>query len=198
LFSILFRGSEANGDWNDADWQRYYAAPKDYWSGKVSMPNAGTLGLDRFVGHLSRLAQYYSAGEEDMYVQAIGFIWGGMPLWDPVSTAWKMATDPNGAGAWADYEPLIEGTAGWKPELVDTDTNPSHHYAGFLYMGYFFGSAAAYASNWLRDGPLSNTNDPDLKLGYLSANHGAMLGNHSIGMGQVWMVAYLGLSLRVR
>jgi len=80
----------------------------------------------------------------------------------------------NPGPVWAQYSPLGEGTADWRPELVD-DENPSHHYAGLFYMGYFFGDWFGASVNWLRDGPLSDYSQPDLDLGNLAAQHGEML-----------------------
>ena len=182
FFSILFAGSGANGSWTDEDWTRYHANRKGLWNGRDTWQGAPAAGLDRFVTHLQQLASYYTPGEEGLYAQAIGFIWGGVPLGHAIPAAWQMATNPG--AAWAQYEPLFEGTANWRESLVD-DPNPSHHYAGLFYLGYFFGPAAGYASNWLRDGPLSGLSNPDLNLGYVAVSHGSMLYDGIISMAEV-------------
>ena len=193
LFSILFLGSGANGGWNDADWERYHTYRNDFWSGTRSWPGGSARGLDRFVRHLIRLAGYYSAGEESLYAQAVGFIWGGVPLGHAIPAAWQMATNPG--AAWRQYTPLVEGTEYWNPALVD-DENPSHHYAGLFYMGFFFGPAIGHASNWLRDGPLSGTVVEDLNLGYLAVNQGAMLYDGIISMAEVGLAVLYAVNTR--
>jgi hypothetical protein len=60
--------------------------------------------------------------------------------------------------------------------LTDPDRNPSHHYAGLFYIGYFFSNVPATFVNWVRDGPLTGpANAPDLRLGNIAARHGDML-----------------------
>ncbi|GIV70763.1 RHS repeat-associated core domain-containing protein [Caldilinea sp.] len=193
FFSILFPGSGPNGSWTDEDWAWYHAHREGLWKGSAPWPGAPAAGLDRFVAHLERLASYYAPGEERLYAQAIGFIWGGVPLGHAIPAAWQMATNPG--AAWAQYEPLFEGTANWEPALVD-DVNPSHHYAGLFYMGYFFGPTIGYISNWLRDGSLSNRNVPDLNLGYVAVSHGAMLYDGIISMAEVGSAASYALDVR--
>jgi len=109
FFSILFAGSGPNGSWTDADWARYSANRLGFWNGSYTWQGAPAAGLDRFVAHLQRLASHYAPGEESLYAQAIGFIWGGVPLGSVIRAAWHMATNPG--AAWARYEPLFEGTA---------------------------------------------------------------------------------------
>jgi len=99
FFSILFPGSGPDGSWTDADWVRYHAHREEFWKGSKTWPGAPSPGLDRFVAHLQRLASYYAPGEENLYAQAIGFIWGGVPLGHAILAAWQMATNPN--AAWA-------------------------------------------------------------------------------------------------
>jgi hypothetical protein len=112
-------------------------------------PNAIAPGLNRFIAHLQRLSTYYSPREENLYAQAIGFIWGGVPLGHADRATWQMATNPG--VAWAENIPLFEGTEGWDQALVD-DENPSHHYAGLFYLGYFYGPLLSCGGNWLRVG----------------------------------------------
>lgn len=193
FFSILFAGSGHNGSWTHDDWARYDANRQGFWSGSDPWSGAPAAGLDRFMTHLVGLASYYAPGEEKLYAQAIGFIWGGVPLGYAITAAWQMATNPG--AAWQQNEPLFEGTANWKPALVD-DSNPSHHYAGLFYMGYFFGPTAGYISNWLRDGPLSNRNVPDLNLGYVAASHGAMLYGGIISMAEVGLTVSYAVDTR--
>ena len=193
FFSILFAGSGANGSWTDEDWAWYHARRESLWEGSTSWQGAPAAGLDRFVTHLQQLASYYAPGEEGLYAQAIGFIWGGVPLGHAIPAAWQMATNPG--AAWAQYEPLFEGTANWRASLVD-DPNPSHHYAGLFYLGYFFGPAAGYASNWLRDGPLSELSNPDLNLGYVAVSHGSMLYDGIISMAEVGLAVTYAVDAR--
>jgi hypothetical protein len=112
----------------------------------------------------------------------MGFIWGSIPLNNAFAASFQMATDPG--AMWRTYPMLPEGTENWNPSFVD-DNNPSHHYAGLFYMGYFFGEDIGKFTNWLRDGPLSSTNREDLNLGYLAARHGDLLSQGVITMHEV-------------
>jgi len=191
FFSILYSGSGPDGAWTDSDWILYNQHRAELWSGTgFQWPNASAPGLDRFITHLERLATYYQAGEENLYAQAIGFIWGGVPLGHAIPATWQMATNPG--TAWTANTPLFEGTAGWDPALVD-DENPSHHYAGLFYLGYFYGPYLGCSGNWLRDGPLSDRNVPDLNLGYIGVQHGAMLHDTIVNMSEVGTVARFAL-----
>jgi RHS repeat-associated protein len=160
LFSLLFSGSGPNGSWTDDDWAYYSAYRQELWNGQRDWLGAALAGLDRFTAHLDTLASYYKPGEEDQFVKAIGFIWGGIPLGDPLSSSAQMLTPGT---AWANYPPLYEGVTNWSPGLVD-DENPSHHYAGLVYFGYFFGAYHGETINWLRDGPLSGYSQADIDL----------------------------------
>lgn len=171
LFSLLFLGSGPNGNWTDDDWAYYSAHRQELWNGEADWPGATAAGLDRFISHLDTLASYYNPGEESLFTKAIGFIWGGIPLGDPLASSVQMLTPGT---AWADYPPLFEGTENWIPGLVD-DENPSHHYAGLLYFGYFFGAYHGETINRLRDGSLSDYSQADIDLGSIAARHGGML-----------------------
>ncbi len=70
------------------------------------------------------------------------------------------------------YPTLYEGDAGWLKALNDNDGNPSHHYAGLFHTGYWYGSWPGLSINWLRDGPFSDNNPPDIDLGDGAARQG--------------------------
>jgi len=193
FFSILFPGSGENGAWTEEDWHEYSAHKDDYWSGARDWEGAMKPGLNRFIYHLTLLSQYYGPGEEMFYAQAIGFIWGGVPLGHEIPATWQMATNPG--AAWAENTPLFEGTEGWNPAFID-DENPAHHYAGLFYLGYFNGRPLGYVGNWMRDGPVNfdprrwgnegifaNPAQADLDLGYLAVDHGAWLFTGKLNMG---------------
>ncbi len=150
-------------------------------------------GLDRFIIHLERLASYYKPGEEILYVKAIGLIWGGIPLDTAARAMAQMATNPG--AAWDENTPLFEGTENWKPRLVD-DGNPSHHYAGLLYVGFFSGAPLGHTINWLRDGPLSDPSQPDIELGRVAVDHGAMLYDYIINLEELGSAACYALDVR--
>jgi hypothetical protein len=153
-----------------------------------------TPGLDRFVTHLDRLASYYSPGEETNFNAAVGFIWGSIPYHqNRLGASVQMAVDPQ--AVWRNMPYLYEGTANWKPSFVD-DGNPSHHYAGLFYAGYAWGQEAGIFSNWLRDGPLSGNNPPDLILGNIAAIHGNLLWHGAITMGEVGQAVRYALDAR--
>ncbi len=183
LFSLMFLGHGPGGEWTDDDWAFYAANRVDLWRGgpNVSWPGEIAAGIERFAVHVERLASYYKPHERNQFVAAFGFVFGGVPLGHYILSAWDMATPAN---CWTAYPPLFEGSEGWRPELVD-DENPSHHYAGLFYMGYFFGASIGRAVNWLRDGPLSVTSEPDLVLGDLAADQGQMLAMHRYPMSRL-------------
>ncbi len=176
LFSLIFLGSGPGGAWTDADWAEYGAHKANYWGpiGGKQWRWAGEMepSLERFVTHVERLSAYYYPWEESQFVSAFAFVWGGVPLGFPVISALQMGTNPG--AQWSMYPPLHEGTAGWQPALVD-DENPSHHYAGSAYVGYYFGAGVGITVNWLRDGPWSDLSLPDLTLGDRAALHGYLL-----------------------
>lgn len=196
LFSLIFAGSGASGSWTEANWTFYTANKADPWNGAQSWPSAIIPGVERFAAHVQRLASQYKPGEEDQFAAAFGFVWAGVPLGRPLQSALRFATRASATATWEAYPPLYEGTAEWRPELMDPDGNPSHHYAGFFYMGYFFGDEASQPVNWLRDRPLSNRNDPDLLLGNIAARHGALLSKGRFSSYALGHVIQYALSVR--
>ena len=167
LFSVIFPGSGAGGAWNADDWAFYFDNRAALWAGATPWRYDISLGLDRFLSHLDNLAGYYNPGEEAAFAQAIGNVWGGIPFGSPIGSAIQARGGP--------VLPILrEGNANWIPALVD-DGQPAHHYAGLFYTGFFFGANNAAAINWLRDGPLSTNNPPDLHLGYVAGIKGSML-----------------------
>ncbi len=179
LFSLLFLGSGTNGAWTAKNWVDYSARKREYWEGKGDpWPGAMDPGLERFAVHTKRLASHYRPNETDQFVKAFAFIFAGFPLSNPILSTIDMIWP---ADNWARDWPLSEGTAGWKSAIVD-DRNPSHHYAGLFYVGFWLGKNTGIAANWLRDGPLSELNVPDLRLGDLAAQQGwdLQVGRYSI------------------
>ena len=182
----------------------YHQYREEFWKGERIWPGAMDPSLERFIVHLERLATYYSSGEEMFYAQAIGFIWGGIPLGHAIPATLQMATNPG--AAWTENPPLFEGTKGWNWRLVD-DENPAHHYAGLFYLGYFNEKTIGYLGNWMRDGPVNF--DPrqwggglfttpayaDLDLGYLAVDHAVSLSQGQIGITKVGSIARDALSL---
>ncbi|MHA1567721.1 MAG: hypothetical protein ACTSX7_20605 [Alphaproteobacteria bacterium] len=169
LFSLIFLGSGPNGTWTNTDWAKYAGGKRGYWeSGNWS---GSSTGVERFAVHVSRLASYYQAHEVPLFVQAFAFIWGGVPLNDPLYASLDMIRPRDD---WLAYPPLNEGIEGWRGYLVD-DNNPAHHYAGLFHTGYFFGAPAGRLVNWFRDGPLSDYNEPDILLGNAAAEHASLL-----------------------
>jgi RHS repeat-associated protein len=188
FFSLLFLGRGPDGTWTDSDWAYYSQNRKALWtSEKGQWPGVMAPGLDRFRVHLKRLAAYYSSGEEVLFTKAVGFIWGGMPL-GPVVLSGVLG----GLNPCVLYPCLYEGAEGWHSDLVD-DKNPSHHYAGLFWLGFFaghyippdVGGFVAGLLNFARDGPWSDPSEPDLKLGDLAVDHGVLLAIGRITIGEV-------------
>jgi RHS repeat-associated protein len=166
FFSLLFLGSGKGGAWTDEDWTYYSAHRDELWKGKLPWQKHEPASLYRFHVHLDRLASYYNPGEEERFVQAVGFIFGGLALGDPIPVLLKEATRPDKG----QYQGLFEGTAGWRSELVE-GRNPSHHWAGLFYAGFYLGRGQGRAVNEIRDWD----NPPDLKLGELAVDFGDAL-----------------------
>jgi RHS repeat-associated protein len=196
LFSLIFLGSGADGTWTEANWTFYTANRADLWSGAQSWPGEMVPGVERFAVHVQRLASEYKPDEGDQFVAAFGFVWAGVPPAHPIQSALHFATRAWATATWEAYPPLHEGTADWRPELTDPDGNPSHHYAGFFYVGYFFGYGSGSLVNWLRDGSLSSRNDQDLLLGDIAAWHGGMLCNGRFSSYALGHVIQYALSVR--
>ncbi|MBX7252710.1 MAG: hypothetical protein K1X50_12060 [Candidatus Promineofilum sp.] len=91
---------------------------------------------------------------------------------------------------------LQEGNANWVPDLVD-DEQPAHYYAGLFCAGIFFGADHAAAVNWLRDGPISDNNPPDLRLGYVAGLQGDLLWGRFLSISQVSTAARYALDARL-
>jgi RHS repeat-associated protein len=202
LFSTLFLGHGEGGSWTGNDWQFYFENKDALWKGQ--RPWHGPYeqydgeGLDRFVTHLNRLAGYYEPGEEAAFVQAVGFIWGSVPLGNPIAASVKMAVDPN--AMWDEFPFLREkgGNSGWASHMIERPTgHASHHYAGLFHTGYFFDPTKGYAANWARDSLIApEPNVPDLNLGYVASSHGAMLRFGIIDMSEVGSAARYALDAR--
>lgn len=138
-------------------------------------------GLERFAVHTERLASHYTPYETYQFVSAFSLVYGSIPHWKLTSPMLATARMLDVGSRFAEYPALVEGAEGWISELVDGN-NPSHHYAGLFYTGYWFGSGGGIVANWLRDGPISGNNTPDILLGNIASRHGWSLaqGNYSM------------------
>ena len=190
LFSLIYPGSGPNGTWKEQDWIKYSKNRQAYWSGEdekgadVLWPGAMKAGLERFGVHTQRLASYYTPEETDQFVMAFAFLYAGWPYDDD----WGKTNRYMFFNAKKEIKnQLYEGTLGWNREYVD-DENPSHHYAAFLYEGYFMGLGGypAVGINLLRDA----SNPPDRRLGNTAAWDGAELrrGDLSVDVLGSWIL----------
>jgi RHS repeat-associated protein len=179
LFSLLFPGSGPGGTWTEDDWIFYSMNRKELWEGSRDWPGWVWTGIDSFVLHLGLLAQHYNPGEEAQFVKAVANIWGGVPFGNAYSSAWAVRGGP------AISPILLEGPDNWAPEFLESPSDdPAHHWAGFLYAGYFFGSGSGNLMNFARDG-LNGFNEPDLLLGYVASNMGSFLYNGDLTMPEI-------------
>ncbi|NJM39404.1 MAG: hypothetical protein HC853_00860 [Anaerolineae bacterium] len=178
LFSAIFKGSGADGAWTEADWARYGADRDRYWREGGFNGQAPT-GIDSFASHVDTLATWYKPGEENAFVAAIGLVWGGIPYTNRFAGAGAMA---NPGPVWAANRPLFEGNGNWRTDMLDEgETNQSHHWAGFFYMGFFYETWVGYAVNRARD----FDNAPDIVVGDAAVNHGRMVGAGTVNMSEV-------------
>jgi len=202
LFSLMFRGSGQDGAWTDQDWADYAKDGEAYWRGEQSWKDGSTRqGIGGFVEHMRRLVTHYKEGEERVFVKAVGLIWGGIPLRDRFTASAEFLT---GVGAtWARNAtwPLVEGDANWRPGYTECAVrcdNASHHYAALFYEGFVFGEWGGRFVNWVRDGPLSGNNPPDLALGNVGATHGGMLARGEIQIQEMPHLLRSALDIRSR
>ena len=174
LISLLIRGSEKDGSWNDSDWATFDTIHKR----KVSaIDPSNETGVERFARYTEKLASFYSPGETEPFVRGFGYLFADIPL----SGRWDEALKKTGYGNRLKYI-IIEPT-GLKTEYLGKDgESQSHHYAAFVVTGYYMGAERAKAVNSLREGVGAVQNligglglgyDPgDIELGYLASNHG--------------------------
>ena len=172
LFSLIYPGSGPTETWNEEDWQRYSQDRNAYFLGKKRWDNDEQPSIFRFARHVSRLARWYTDDEQTQFIRGFALLFAGVPYTENfIKATWYVrhgpddpADDPHGLFA------LGEGNKGWRPELVD-DWNPSHHYAGFVLLGYYVGIPASSVVNIIRD----PNNPPDIRLGNIGAVHGFAL-----------------------
>ncbi len=72
--------------------------------------------------------------------------------------------------------------------MLADDNNPSHHYVGLLYFGYYTGMDASTIINFGRD----YNNLPDIRLGTIASIHGGLL------RGLFWNITPLDLPELIR
>ena len=174
LISLLIRGSEKDGSWNEGDWAAFDTTHGRKMS---ALDPSNETGVERFARYTEKLASFYSPGETENFVRGFGYLFAGIPL----SGRWDEALIETGRGMGLKYL-NIEPTglkAIYQGEQGETQT---HHYAAFVVTGYYMGAERAKAVNSLREGVGAVQNligglglgyDPgDIELGYLASNHG--------------------------
>ena len=165
LLSLLIRGSEEDGSWNESDWAAYDAKPRAFIS--AFDPSSET-GVERFARYTEELASWYSPSETENFVRAFGNLFADIPLSGRWDEALKKAGVPYRDPTYLNIEPT-----GLKTEYRGRqEESQSHHYAAFVVSGYYQGAARASFLNWLRE-LLNGFEDPgDIALGIVGANHG--------------------------
>ena len=164
LISLLIKGSEKDGSWNDSDWAAFHDKHKGLAS---ALDPSNETGVERFARYTEELASWYSLSETEQFVRAFGNLFADIPLSGP----WDEALKETGYGMRRNY--LLIGPSGLKTEyLGDPGEIQSHHYAAFVVAGYYMGAARAKALNWFRETTNLWTNRGDIPLGIAGANHG--------------------------
>ena len=163
LLSLLIKGSEKDGSWNDSDWAAF-----DKHDGLASaLDPSNETGVERFARYTEELASWYSPSETEQFVRAFGNLFADIPLSGP----WDEALKGTGYGMRRNY--LLIGPSGLKTEyLGDPGEIQSHHYAAFVVSGYYQGAARASFLNWLRELANRFQDSGDIALGIVGANHG--------------------------
>ena len=91
LISLLIKGSEKDGSWNDSDWATFDTIHKR----KVSaIDPSNETGVERFARYTEKLASFYSPGETEPFVRAFGNLFADIPL----SGRWDEALKKTGYG----------------------------------------------------------------------------------------------------
>ena len=170
LISLLIKGSEKDGSWNDSDWATFH----DIHKRKVSaIDPSNETGVERFARYTEKLASFYSPGETENFVRAFGNLFADIPLSGRWDEALRNAGTPYRKAKYLNIEPT-----GLKTEyLGHPGETQTHHYAAFVVTGYYMGAERAKFLNWFREhvGWVQNLGsyDPgDIDLGYLASNHG--------------------------
>jgi hypothetical protein len=183
LFSLLFAGSGDEGTWTNDDWARFSQNRDHFYGSPSSWNGVDVSGLKGFAKLTDRLSHLYLPNETNKFAKAFGLLFGGVAYNSlPVIAAFGSLGGPQ--------RPLMLqlGTTGWNPSLWD-DQNPSHHYAGLFYAGFFFGRAISNRVGDFREewDPQSNfpwirrldpRNEPDIRLGHIAVVHGDRLGDY--------------------
>jgi hypothetical protein len=175
LFSLMFPGEGADGQWGDEEWDTYRGNRAALWSGELAWP-AGDMphGYDRFDFHIRRLAGQYGPGRQAAtgFTRAAGLIWGGIAYEGSAFVALFEA------GVGRHLAQLQEGSSGWRPEHVD-DNNPAHHWVAAFVAGFAYGAFFGALTNSVRDVAQFVTRQggtlADIRLGNVAAGHGALL-----------------------
>jgi len=175
LFSLLFEGHGPNGSWTEEDWAFYSANREGLWNGRTAWPGASEPSLDRFASQVGRLASLYKADETAKFIRDFALIFAGIRYTVAGFVVPKPLAALEAFGG-PPLEPLHEGTTGWDPSLVDSeppwnDPNPSHHYAGLLFLGFFTPEKLAMAVNHMRD----PENPSDIILGNIAIRDGRVV-----------------------
>ena len=170
LISLLIKGSEKDGSWNDSDWATFH----DIHERKVAaIDPSNETGVERFARYTEKLASFYSPGETENFVRAFGHLFADIPLSGRWDEALRNAGTPYRKAKYLNIEPT-----GLKTEyLGEPGETQTHHYAAFVVTGYYMGAERAKFLNWLREhvGWVQNLGsyDPgDIDLGNLASNHG--------------------------
>jgi expansin (peptidoglycan-binding protein) len=140
--------------------------------------------MDSFVGHVERLSTYYEKGEEDQFVSAIGTLYAHIPynadrVTGPITSASRIRT---GIGSLQEAQGG-ERMNGWNPDFADgrdAGDDQFHHYAAYLYMGYYYGSVVGGALSVAQD--ISPLNASDILLGNIGAMHGEAIASGKLTM----------------
>ena len=165
LLSLLIKGSEKDGSWNDSDWAAFH----DIHERKVSaIDPSNETGVERFARYTKELASWYSPSETEQFVRAFGNLFADIPLSGPWYEALKKAGTPYRKAKYLNIEPT-----GLKTEyLGEPGETQTHHYAAFVVSGYYMGAARASFLNWLRELGDRFRDPGDIPLGIVGANHG--------------------------
>ena len=143
LFSMVFKGSNSDGTWNDSDWKYYCRNRNTFYMKPHNWRNPDTeKGWSLFALHAGRLASHYSTAQRTEFVRDFALLFSGIQA----SSHWTTAALSAARGPNVLWQ-MDDGTTTrsylrYRNDGLDSDylennkkEDQSHHYVGFFFLG---------------------------------------------------------------
>jgi hypothetical protein len=183
---LLFPGPVSGQQvWTEEDWVFFSENRVDLFL----TVQPGRESLSDFASEIRRLGQWYSPGEEEQFVWAIALLYAGIPYG---TTRGGVVSQGFGAShivvpecegqrlicAW-----LTHGMEDFSAQVASSAEN-THHYAGHLLAGYYWGWVANGATElreWAQGiGSGEGTDQLDVNMGRVATAHGRGLADGTL------------------